>query len=340
MAKNDFWTASGWHLLHVNEDGDLEVTADFLRAYFIRLEMMPEETSSEAEITLHNALKNDPLKTVSAEELAGLDDEDVAHNYQVVLAFRDLLVTCGTLEAAYLKIARGSAGVLLPKIFIDQMAHAILRQILDEVEDPIRLRAAELFFREQNVSTADGRVMLADEETVEMYAETGGMGGLGQLLTQSATPTRQIELDVLDEDNGQIYWDRSGRFDTVVDFRFTQPAVDGFARVIEAWIWHFVKIGVAVQPVQRIDDEHWRWHIGLDGEATRILNALYNGEEPRLDEQAQLIALFAMQIKDQNVVMETARARPIYLGLAINGSGKLQMKPQNLLVNLPLEKPA
>ena len=33
-------------------------------------------------------------------------------------------------------------------------------------------------------------------------------------------------------------------------------------------------------PKPRIDDEKWTWHIGLDAEATRILNALYNGEDP------------------------------------------------------------
>ncbi|MGI9465220.1 MAG: DUF6352 family protein, partial [Aestuariivirgaceae bacterium] len=236
-----------------------------------------------------------------------------------------------------LKIVRGQAGINMPMLFVDQLVHAILRQVLAGASDPMQLRAAELFFREQSVSTEDGRIMLADEETVEMVAETGGLGGLGQLLTQSATPVRQVELDVLHEGNAAEYWQRSERFDTVVDFRFTQPALDAFGRVIEAWVAHFLKLSVRVQPVQRIDDERWRWHIGLDAEASRVLNKLYEGAEPELDDQARIIALFAMQIDDQTGVMEAVRGRPVYLGLAVSPAGKLRMKPQNLLVNMPLE---
>jgi len=31
--------------------------------------------------------------------------------------------------------------------------------------------------------------------------------------------------------------------------------------------------------------------------------------------------------------------RPVYLGMAMNAKGKLRLKPQNLLVNLPLVRP-
>lgn len=335
----DVWGSSGWHLLAASESGELAATPDFLRAYFNRFEVRPDETSGDAELALHAALMDDPLRRVGDAELDGLDDEDLIHNYRVVLGFRDLLVDSGSLEAAYLRLVRGESPIPLPKLFIDQIAHAILRQILNGVVDPMRFRAAELFFREQNVSTSDGRIMLADEETVDMYAETGGMGSIGKLLAESATPMRQVELDVLDDDNCDIYWARSDRFDTVVDFRFTQPALDAFARVIEAWVKHFHQMEVRVQPLQRIDDERWSWHIGLDAEATRILNELYNGEDAKLNEQAQLIALFSMEIKDRSSVIESVRGRPVYLGLAMTKDKKVRMKPQNLLVNLPLERP-
>ncbi len=334
----EFWINSGWHLLRSNAAGDLEVTPEFLRAYFMRPEVMPEETSCAAEIAVHQSIVDDPLRAVDDREISAIADQDVQHNYQVLLAFREFLLEAGTLEAAYLRIIRGGTAPNMPMLFVDQLVHAILRQILAEASDPMQLRAAEIFFREQSVSTDDGRIMLADEETVELFAQTGGLGGLGQLLTQSATPTRRIELDVLHDGNAADYWQRSDRFDTVVDFRFTQPPLDAFARVIEAWIAHFLKITVRVQPVQRIDDERWRWHIGLDAEATRVLNKLYEGASIELDDQAQIIALFVMQIEDQTAVIESVRGRPVYLGLARSAAGKLRMKPQNLLVNMPLEK--
>jgi hypothetical protein len=47
--------------------------------------------------------------------------------------------------------------------------------------------------------------------------------------------------------------------------------------VLEAWTLHFSGAAVGIQPVPRIDDERWVWHIGLDDEASGFLNDLYQG---------------------------------------------------------------
>ena len=334
-TMGDFWKSAGMHLVEVNADGWLDVTPDLLRAYYTRPEIHPVDTSCAEEIELFEDLMADPLTQVPEERLGRLADRDAADNYAVVLAYRDLLAEAGTVEGAYLRMMRaGQAQV--PPVFVDQMVHLIVRNILKACRDPIRLRAGEIFFREQNVSTDDGRLMLADEEIVDMYAQTGGAGGLGQLLVESSTPLKRVELDVLDEDNKGIYWDRSDRFDTVVDFRFTQPALDAFARVVEAWVAHFLGIEVRVQPRQSVEDEQWSWHIGLDKEANRILNALYTGETVPVEDIQQLIALFRMDIEDRSSVIETMRGKPVYLALAMTDANRIKMKPQNLLMNMPL----
>ena len=337
MTAREFWKTSGHHLIAVTAAGELAPTADFVRAYFARSEMVPDAGACPRETALFESLAADPLQAVGPDMIAALADADARHNYTILLGFRDLLLCAGTLEAAYMKIVRGEAGIPVPPLFLDHIVHSVLRNILADIADPIRLRAAEVFFRTQNVSTDDGRVMLADDETVEMYAETGGKGGIGQLLAAAGAPARRIELTVLDEDNKETYWQRSDRFDMVIDFRFAQPALDAFARVIEAWVAHFLKITVRVQPVQRIDDDRWAWHIGLDAEASRILNMLYKGEDPSPGDLANIIALFRLTIADQDAVMPSVRGRPVYLGLARTGDGKLTMKPQNLIVNMPLK---
>ena len=232
-------------------------------------------------MALHDDLMAEPLRPVDAPRLATLADAEVADNYRLVLAFRDVLMGAGTIEGAYLRLMRQTNNHSIPPVFIDQMVHLILRNILEDCSDPIRLRAAELFFREQSASTPDGQLMLADEEIVEMHARAGSETGLGQLLAETGTPMKSVALDVLDEDTKAIYWQRSDRFDTVIDFRFGQPAPDAFARVLENWLMHLLKIEVRVEPRPRIDDTDWRWHIGLDREATRILNALYEGRRCR-----------------------------------------------------------
>ncbi|MCC0041041.1 MAG: hypothetical protein H6880_02565 [Rhodobiaceae bacterium] len=335
-AGRDYWRSAGYHLLQRDEAGRLTVTPDFLRAYLTRPEVHPVEDSCAGERALFEALMEDPLRAVGETELARIADPDARDNYRVVLRFRDHLAAHATLEAAYLALFTSGQPPAIPPVFIDQMVHVILCNVLDGTRDTLRLRAAELFFREQNVSLRDQRVMLADEEIVEMYASTGGMGGLGQLLVDSATATRQVSLDVLDEDNAEIYWERSDRFDTVIDFRFTQPALDAFARVLEAWLRHLLGIEARIQPMQSIRDERWSWHVGLDAEASRILNALYNGDELGMVDLEQVVGLFRMDIRDRKAVREAMRGKPVYLGLAMTRSGRLRMKPQNLLTNLPL----
>jgi len=331
----DFWKSSGYHLLQVNDQGHLDVTADFIRAYLTRPEIHPVDDSCENEIAAFEKLMDDPFAAIPDEVIANFSDPDARENYRVVLGFKELLIAHKTIESAYLNLMK-SGDIKIPPVFVDQMVTVIVRNILTSCHDPIRIKASELFFREQSVTTEDGRIMLADEEIVEMYAKTGGVGALGQLLVDSNTPMSSVELDVLSEDNKDIYWPRSDRFDTVIDFRFTQPALDAYARVIEAWIRHFYKMEVKCQPRKTIEDEKWSWHIGLDVESTRLLNALYNQEVLSFEDLEQIIALFRLEILDQNAINPAMRGRPIYLGLAMTRGKKIRMKPQNLLLNLPL----
>jgi hypothetical protein len=331
----DFWLTSGFHLLERNANGWLVLTDDFLRAYFQRPEIRPIADSCAAEIALHEELLDNPRVAVPESFLAEVADPDARENYQVVLKFRDHLLAHESIEAAYLALFEQNLAAV-PALFIDQLAHIILRNILDRCEDPMRVRAAELFFRAQRLSLRDGAIMLADEDTVEMHAETGGFGSLGQLLQQNNTPTRTIELDVLTPDNAAIYWDRADRFDTVLDFSFARPGLDAFCRVLEEWTRHLLGIRVRIQPVERISDEHWVWHVGLDVEANAILNDLYNGtevDEPRL---ARLVSLFRLEFTEAGVTQPAVQGRPVYLGMAITQDNTLRIKPQNILFNLPL----
>ena len=148
---------------------------------------------------------------------------------------------------------------------------------------------------------------------------------------------REISLDVITEENSDSYWDRSDRFDMAVDFRFTQPVQDAFGRVIDAWLGHFTGVETRTTAVKSIHDEKWSWHIGCDPEATRILNALYNGEGVAEAELGWILALFRLEILDQEGVLDTMRGKPVYLGLAMNADSKVVMKPQNLLLNMPMK---
>lgn len=338
-GDRDFWRSSGRHLLAADGGGRLTVTDDFLRAYWLRPEIVPVQDSCAEEIALHDALMFDPRVAVPDERLERLADPDVRDNYRTVLRFRDRLLAGASVEAAYLDLIRGdSAGI--PPVFLDQLVHLILRQLLADCADPLRLRAAELLFREQKVTIQEGAIMLADEETVEMHASGAGLGALGRLLVEGEAPLKRVELDVLDEANAAIYWQRSDRFDTVLDLGFARPGLDGLCRVLEAWVAHFTGAAVAIQPVQQIRDEHWVWHVGLDAEASALLNVLYRGEAIDEAGRARLLALFRLEFRDPADTLARVRGRPVYLGLAMTAAQRLKLKPQNLLINLPLARAA
>jgi len=336
----DFWRDSGFDLLNRRTDGHLEVTEDFLRAYFLRPEVRPVNESCDSERALHEALIRNPKEAVGADRLSALADPDAKDNYRVVLDFRDRLVAAGTVEACYLSLFTENAGVTLPPLFLDQMVQVIVRSFLEPCDDPIRARAGEILFREQKVTLNDGAIMAADAETVEMFAQTGGFGSLGRLVAEAATPLRSVSLDVLDEDNATVYWSRDNHFDTVIALNFTAPGLDALCRVLESWTKHMLDVEVSIQPVQQISDPRWTWHLGLDSEGTRLLNDLYDGKEVSEDRMSGLLSLFRLDFKEQSMVPDAFAGRPVYMALCMTESGNLRLKPQNLLVNLPLAERA
>jgi hypothetical protein len=293
------------------------------------------EESCEAELTLHAALMNEPRRVVSNDELKSLKDKDAEDNYRTVLDFRDRLVAAGTLEAFYMNLFKGKVDI--PPLFIEQLAHVILRNVLDGCDDPLRLRAAELFFRDQKATLQDGHVLLADLETVEMHAAGSRYGSVGRLIVEAQGDLAKTELDVIDRANAALYWERESRHDTVISLTYGRPALDACCRAMEAWIWHFLKLKAAIKPIRKIEEEHWAWHVGLDAESTAILNELWSGGEVEQGRMRRIVALFAVQFEDPLTMRPEVAGRTVYLGLSANEEGVVRMKPQNLLLNLPLQ---
>ena len=297
--------------------------------------MHPVEESGEKELALHAALMESPRRAVSDNEIAALEDEDVRHNYRVILRFRDRLVEAGTVEGCYMSLFK--APIDIPPMFVDQLAHVILRNLLDGADEPLRLRAAELFYREQKATIQDGHALLADLETVEMHASGNRYGSIGRLIVEAQGDLAKVDLDVLDKANAAIYWERESRHDTVISVTYGRPALDALCRVIEGWVFHFLGLKVQVKPVRKIDEPKWAWHVGLDAESTAILNQLWSGGEVEPGRMRNILAIFALQFDDPSAMRADIRGRTVYLALSCE-DGVVKMKPQNLLSSLPLNE--
>ncbi|MGH8691429.1 MAG: DUF6352 family protein [Burkholderiales bacterium] len=280
--------------------------------------------------------EREPRRAVSEQELDALEDRDVKDNYSILLRFRQKLLDAGTVEGCYRSLFKG--GVDVPPMFVDQLVHVILRSILDGSQDPLELRAAELFFREQKATIRDGHVLLADLETVEMHASGHRYGSIGRLIVEAQGDLGSVDLDVLDRPNAAIYWERESRHDTVISLTYGRPALDAFCRVIEAWIFHFLKTKVQVKPLRKIEEPRWAWHIGLDAESSAILNALWSGEEVEQGRMRRILSLFQLHFDDPALMRPEMAGRAVYLGLSCDENQLVRMKPQNLLINLPVHE--
>ena len=335
---NDFWTSSGYRLLRRNVDGRLIVTDDYLRLYFNRPELAPVPESCAAERALHAELLAEPRRAVGEAEIAAIADSDARENYRVMLRFRGQLLAAPDLEGFYFDLFRHDVAV--PPDFICHTVQVILRGLLDGATDALEARAAELLFREQRVTIQKGSVLLADGTTVEMHAATGGFGAIGELLRQAQAPLRAVELDVLDAGNADAYWKRDERFDTVLDLSPGGPGAEAFCRVLAAWIRHFHGAPVRVTSIREIPDAEWVWHVGLDAEATAMLNDIYNGGDVDEERMKRIIGLFRVDFHDPSLLLPEIEGAPVFLGLATDAAGRVRMKPQNLLMNLPLARAA
>jgi hypothetical protein len=293
------------------------------------------EESGDAERRLHAALMQAPRRAVSEKELDAVEDEDARHNYRVILRFRQKLLDAGTVEGCYMSLFK--APIDVPPIFIDQLVHVVLRNILNGTDDALRLRAAETFFREQKATIQEGHALLADLETVEMHASGNRYGSIGRLIVEAQGDVFQKNLDVLDRHNAALYWERESRHDTVISLTYGRPALDALCRVLELWVEHFLSVKVQVKPVRKIEEAPWAWHIGLDAESTAILNELWAGRQIEQGRMRNILAIFALRFDDPAAMRADIRGRSVYLALSCE-DGVVRMKPQNLLTNLPLHE--
>jgi hypothetical protein len=181
-------------------------------------------------------------------------------------------------------------------------------------------------------------VLLADLETVQMHAAGNRYGSIGRLIVEAQGTLGEVNLDVLDRANAATYWERESRHDTVISLTYGRPALDAFCRVIEAWVFHFTSLKTSVKPIRQIDEHPWAWHAGLDAESTAILNELWAGKQVEQGRMRRIVALFSLQFDDPAEMRRDIAGRRVYLALSSNEEDVVRMKPQNLLLNLPLHE--
>jgi hypothetical protein len=327
--RRDFWLSCGHHLLDRGQDGGVVVTDEFLKAYLARPEIVPPEDACAAERALHQTLLADPRQPVEPWQIAAIDDADARENWEVMIEWRNHLVGHATLEAAYLAIVRHERR--FPRMFLDQIVQVILRNILDDCDDVFVLRAAELLFRSQRLTSYEGSLIAADEEAVP------GSNGkpLSPLVALLGIPSL-TDVDVLSEDNADLYWERSDSFDMALDLTAGRRGLAALGMVATRWVRHLLAVDVRIDTVTELRDVNLTWYVGLDANATRIGDALWNGDE--LDQTARglVVGLYRLTFAEEVEIVEQARGAPTYMIAAMSIDKTMRLKPQNLVTGLPV----
>jgi Family of unknown function (DUF6352) len=358
-TPNALWPSSGHAHLAQAETGALQATPAYWRHWLARPELALVPESCRAERALHERLLEQPLQAVTPAQLAAMADADVAQNYRHFLTLRDGVHSAGSLQAWYLALVRGGT-INVPPLFLDLVVQAIVQQLLGDTRDAMLARAAELFFRPQRITFSQGRVLAADSLTVEEQAQTQGFGDLGRLLVQAQIETKPLDLPVLGADNAARYWTEATRAGASDSFRSTlvldltqqlstdvghgvtfqmtnaRSGLKPLARLLEQWVQHLLGVEVSIEPLARIADAQWRWHVGLDAQASALLNDLYLDKPVDEERLSRLISLFRLQFANPQEMRADVAGKPVYLGLMADAEGSLRLKPQNLLLNLPL----
>jgi Family of unknown function (DUF6352) len=332
-VAQDFWASSGFGLLGRSEAG-LVASDAWLARFLDRDELKLPGDAGARERELHARLAAEPRANVSPAMLDAVEDGDARENWREFLRFRDRVVRLPSLEAVYRDLF-SRADVDLAPAFVDMLAQAITRSILDGTDDAFLCRAGEMFFRRQRVATEGGQTLSADSATLQSYADTGGFGSVGRLLRQQdALP--KVKMDVLNRENAPFYFLRDELHSFALDLTPGREGARALAEVLSRWVRHLAGTEVTIEPAERIEDGAWRWHVGLDVDATDILNALYRGEKVAAEALARIAVLFRLEFRNPRDALAVMAGRPVYLAVACRPDRTLRLKPQNLLINLPL----
>jgi len=329
----DFWLSCGHHLLDRVDGGGLLLTDEFLKAYMARPELAPPAEACVVERTLHAALMADPRRSVSADEIAAIADQDARENWQIMIDFRD--------QPARSSDRRGRlCGAGAPRHRRDATACFTISSFTSSCA--MRSTAATTL-------TSCGRANCSFARSVSLCMKAHCLRP-----TKSGLPVRRKRRSRRlrpcwgsnDRPRSMFSTTRTlvpiggvaDRFDMALDLTAGRRGTAALGEVIARWIGHVMSVAVEVEPVVEVRNAVLTWYVGLDAEATKIGDALWRGYE--LDEEsfARVVALYRLRFADPSVVSDRVADDPAYLILAMTPEKVIRVKPQNLVSGLPIKR--
>jgi hypothetical protein len=144
------------------------------------------------------------------------------------------------------------------------------------------------------------------------------------------------DIEVLNDDNAEQYWQRSDRFDLALDLTVGRAGSVALGQVISRWLAHLLAVAATVEPLAEMRDVAFNWYVGLDADATQVGDALWRGSVLDPAAQERVVGLYRLVFSDPAAMIEKVRGEPIYLIAAMSTERVVRLKPQNLVAGLPI----
>jgi hypothetical protein len=144
------------------------------------------------------------------------------------------------------------------------------------------------------------------------------------------------EVDMLDDATAAGYRERSDRFDMALDLTAGQRGLVALGAVVRRWLSHLLAIDVAIEPLSELRNAPLAWYVGLDSEATRIGDTLWNDSDLDEETRSRLVGFFRLTFRNPEDMIDKVRGEPVYLLAAMTADEVLHLKPQNLVMGLPI----
>jgi hypothetical protein len=106
---------------------------------------------------------------------------------------------------------------------------------------------------------------------------------------------------------------------------------------MQRWVAHILGVEVAIEPLTELQEVNLGWYVGLDSDGTRIGDHLWKGEELDETHRSCVVGLYRLKFCDPAIVLDEVKGESVYLILAITPDKLIRMKPQNLLIGLPIQ---
>src|SRR6185312_6276894 len=111
-----------------------------------------------------------------------------------------------------------------------------------------------------------------------------------------------------------------------LDLTAGREGLDALAQAMQRWIAHLLGINVSIEALPELQNVDLTWYVGLDADATRIGDMLWNGEDIDEPALAGVVRMLRLTRSDPSLMRVNVRGDPVYLILAWPGENTRRMK--------------